>query len=122
MRWWCVVAASTREGNLLILRQTRRMGEFAFQGQVVEWRGPAPYFFVRLPADVSADVKAAAAGLEYWGQVAVSADIAGVEFTTALFPRDGAYLLPLKAAVRDTIGVVPGDAVAGTLRLRPRAW
>ena len=110
MRWWCVVAASTREGNLLILRQTRRMGEFAFQGQVVEWRGPAPYFFVRLPADVSADLKAAAAGLEYWGQVAVSVDIAGVAFTTALFPRDGAYLLPLKAAVRDTIGVVPGNA------------
>ena len=106
-------------GNLLSLRQTPCMGEFDFEGPVVEWRGPAPFFFVRLPADVSAEIKSAVAGMEYWGQVAVTVDAAGVAFSTALFPKDGAYLLPLKAAVRDRLGVVPGDDVAGSLGLRP---
>lgn len=31
--------------------------------------------------------------------------INGTEFTTALFPKDGRYLLPLKAAVRESAGI-----------------
>lgn len=78
--------------------------DFDFEGPVVEWRGPAPYYYVRIPVDVSDDVKFAAKGLEYWGQVPVVARIDEVEFRTALFPKDGAYLLPLRAAVRRELG------------------
>ncbi len=42
-----------------------------FEGPVVEWRGPAPFYFVAIPAEESADIKFAAKGLEYWGQVPV---------------------------------------------------
>lgn len=93
---------------------------FPFSGPVVEWRGPAPFYYVRFDAELSADLKLAAAGLEYWGQVAVEVVVDGHEFTTALFPKDGIYLLPLKAAVRGVLGVELGDEVAGELSLARR--
>jgi hypothetical protein len=79
--------------------------DFEFDGPVIEWRGPAPYYFVRIPEDESADIKAAATGLEYWGQVPVAVRIGGTEFRTALFPKGGCYLLPLKDAVRKAVGI-----------------
>ena len=86
--------------------------EFEFDGPVVEWRGPAPFYFVEVPAAESADIKEAAKGLEYWGQVPVSVRLDGIDFTTALFPKDGRYLLPLKVAVREAAGVELGQLVS----------
>ena len=85
--------------------------DFAFEGPVIEWRGPAPYYFVQVPADESADIKFAAKGVEYWGQVPVVANIGDVRFTTALFPKDGRYLLPLKDVVRKAAGIEMGHVV-----------
>ena len=87
-------------------RDTRSMAfmDFQFEGPVIEWRGPAPFYFVRIPEEESADIKFAAKGLEYWGQVPVVVRIDDTEFTTALFPKDGRYLLPLKDVVRKSIG------------------
>ena len=79
--------------------------DFEFEGPVIEWRGPAPYFFVRIPEEESADIKFAAKGLEYWGQVPVRVRIKDIEFGTALFPKDGSYLVPLKVAVRRLAGI-----------------
>lgn len=99
--------------------QTPRMGvmDFEFEGPVVEWRGPAPYYFVAIPEEDSADIKDAAKGLEYWGQVPVVARIDDTEFTTALFPKDGRYLLPLKDAVRRSTGVEADAVVDVALRV-----
>ena len=91
-----------------------------FAGQVIEWRGPAPYYFVRLPDGVSADVREVAALATYgWGVIPVAVSIDAVAFETSLFPKDGGYLLPLKGAVRKAIGVGLGDevSVAVTVRL-----
>ncbi|KGN37761.1 DUF1905 domain-containing protein [Knoellia subterranea] len=82
-----------------------------FTGPVIEWRGPAPYYFVAIGPEDSEDIKLAAKGLEYWGQVPVRARIDGTDFRTALFPKDGAYLLPVKDAVRRAIGVEVDDVV-----------
>jgi hypothetical protein len=79
--------------------------DFEFEGPVVEWRGPAPFYFVAIPEDESADIKFAARGVEYWGQVPVIVRISDTEFTTALFPKDGRYLLPLKDRVRRSAGI-----------------
>ena len=79
--------------------------DFEFEGRVIEWRGPAPYYFVRIPEEESADIKFAAKGLEYWGQVPVVVRIEGTEFSTALFPKDGRYLIPLKVVVRREVGI-----------------
>lgn len=79
--------------------------DFEFEGPIVEWRGPAPYWFLRIPEDESADIKFAAKGIEYWGQVPVLVRINDTEFTTALFPKDGCYLIPLKVAARKAAGI-----------------
>ncbi|MGN6780284.1 MAG: DUF1905 domain-containing protein [Marmoricola sp.] len=88
-----------------------------FVGEVIEWRGPAPYLFVAIPVEESEDIKAAAKGMEYWGQVPVTAQIDNHGFSTALFPKDGRYLLPLRGAVRTVVGIVEGDTVQVALRL-----
>ena len=91
--------------------------DFTFDGPVVEWRGPAPYYFVRVPEDESDDIKEAAKGLEYWGQVPVRVRIEGTDFTTALFPKDGVYLLPLKDAVRKVVGMELDEVVTVALEV-----
>ena len=89
--------------------------DFEFHGPVVEWRGPAPYYFVAIPEEESADIKFAAKGIEYWGQVPVTVRINGAEFTTALFPKDGRYLLPLKDKVRRSAGIEVDEEVTVAL-------
>lgn len=86
--------------------------DFEFEGSVVEWRGPAPFYFVDIPPEESADIKVLAKGIEYWGQVPVTARIRDTEFSTALFPKDGRYLLPLKDVVRKAARIAPDEIVA----------
>lgn len=91
--------------------------EWTITGEVVEWRGPAPYFFLPMSDDDSAEFKLEAAGLEYWGQVGVVVVIGGTSFTTAVFPKDGRYLVPLRADVRQKENIDPGLPVTATVRL-----
>ncbi|MFE2299852.1 DUF1905 domain-containing protein [Streptomyces sp. NPDC059445] len=86
--------------------------EFDFSGPVIEWRGPSPYYFVRVPDEECADIREVAAMATYgWGVIPVEARIAEIVFQTSLFPRDGGYLLPLKLAVRKPSGLSAGDEV-----------
>ena len=85
---------------------------YEFEGVVLEWRGPAPFYFVAIPQEESADIKDAAKGIEYWGQVPVTARIGDTRFSTALFPKDGRYLLPLKNAVRQATRIAVDQIVA----------
>jgi hypothetical protein len=90
-----------------------------FTGEVFEWRGPAPFFYVAVPDAESAEVRAVASAVTYgWGMVPVTARIGGTEWRTSLFPKDGRYLVPLKVAVRKAEGFGAGDAVA----VRLEAW
>jgi hypothetical protein len=91
--------------------------EWVFDGEVIEWRGPAPYFFVAMSEPDSADLKEQARSLIYWGQVPVRVVVGETEFRTALFPKDGRYLIPLKDVVRKAEGLAEGDVV--TVALRP---
>ena len=86
--------------------------DLRFDGTVLEWRGPAPYYFVRIPVAQAEEIAAVAAMASYgWGCIPVSARIDDVGFTTSLFPKDGGYLLPLKAAVRKAVGLDEGAEV-----------
>ena len=93
--------------------------EWTFTGEVIEWRGPAPYLFVAMTPEDSEDLKEAASGLTYWGQVPVHVTVGGTEFTTALFPKDGRYLVPVKAAVQRAEAIGEGAIVEVALRLNP---
>jgi hypothetical protein len=91
--------------------------ELEFTGQVVEWRGPAPFFFIPLPEDEAELVDEIKADIVYWGVVPVTAWIGDTEFTTAMFPRDGTWFLPVKEAVRRAEGLGLDDEVL--VRLQP---
>ena len=85
-------------------------------GEIIEWRGPAPYTFVETPEAVSAAIEAVSSMVTYgWGCIPVAVRLGGTDFRTSLFPREDKYLVPIKAAVRRAERVDVGDQV--TLRL-----
>lgn len=72
-----------------------------FKGSLITWRGPSPFYFIPIPQAQSKKIKALAAQLTYgWGVIPVSGKIGKTEFTTALIPKDGTYLVPIKNLVR----------------------
>ncbi|MFT4108882.1 DUF1905 domain-containing protein [Propionicimonas sp.] len=90
--------------------------EFEFTADVIEWRGPAPYYYAVVPGAESDAIHDLAGALTYgWGCIPVEAWLDGKQFTTSLFPRDGRYLVPLKLAVRP-----PGVGVGASVHLRMR--
>jgi hypothetical protein len=91
-----------------------------FEGEVIEWRGPSPYFFVVIPLDESDELREAGRELVYWGQVPVEARIGGTEFSSATFPYGEQYVLPLRVAIRRAEEIEVGDVVSVALRLRSR--
>ncbi|WP_375426556.1 DUF1905 domain-containing protein [uncultured Friedmanniella sp.] len=75
--------------------------ELEFSGPVWFWRGPSPFHFVTVPEVESAQIQATAAAVTYgWGMIPVTATIGSTRWTTSLFPKDGGYAVPVKAAVR----------------------
>ena len=91
--------------------------EIEFAGEVVEWRGPAPYLFVALPPDAADLVDEVKADVVYWGVVPVRAWIGETSFTTAMFPREDTWFLPLKVAVRRAEDVDLGDVLEVRLQV-----
>jgi hypothetical protein len=91
--------------------------DWTFTSEVIEWRGPAPYLFVAMTPEDSEDLKEEARGLIYWGQVPVRVTIGDTEFTTALFPKDGRYLVPVKVAVQQAEAIGEGAVVEVVVRL-----
>ncbi len=85
--------------------------ELEFSGDLVEWRGPAPYYFVALPLDAADLVDEVRSEVVYWGVVPVRAWIGDTEFTTAMFPREETWFLPVKVAVRRSEALELGDVV-----------
>lgn len=92
--------------------------ELEFEAVVIEWRGPAPFFYARLPAGAAAEIARVKKFVTYgWGAIPAEAVINGVSFATSLFPKDDTYLLPLKASVRRQAGVTVGDIVAVAMQV-----
>ena len=86
--------------------------ELTFSSELWTWRGPAPYHFVTVPEEASEAIRAVAPMVSYgWGMVPVHGRIGGTDFTTALFPKDGRYVVPIKDAVRTSEGLAIGDTV-----------
>ena len=87
--------------------------EFEFEGEIIEWRGPAPFLFVPVPEEINAEIGALAKTLSYgWGVVPVRARVGSVDFTTSLIPRNGVFLVPLKVAVTKPNKLGVGDKVS----------
>lgn len=97
------------------------LARITFSGPVIEWRGPAPFFFVTIPEENVGEVRYAARLASYgWGCVPVTASVGDVAFTTSLFPKDGTYLVPLKVDVRRKTRIGLDDVVTIVLEIFDR--
>ena len=87
-----------------------------FTGPIWFWKGPAPWYFVTVPAKQCVALKAIAGAVTYgWGMIPVTGQIGATRWTTSLFPKDGRYIVPIKANVRRAENLEEGDTV--TVRL-----
>ena len=87
-----------------------------FHGRIWFWRGPAPWYFVTVPAEQCRDLNAMSGFVTYgWGMIPANVRIGKTEWKTSLFPKDGLYIVPIKASVRKAENLEEGDEV--TVRL-----
>ncbi len=89
---------------------------FEFTGKIWFWRGPAPHHFVTVPPRHSQALRAIMKDVTYgWGMIPVTVRIGETTFTTSLFPKDGGYIVPIKAAVQRSEDLHQDDTI--TLRV-----
>jgi Domain of unknown function (DUF1905) len=92
---------------------------FTFSGELWYWRGPSPYHFITVPPDATAAIKAVAAEVTYgWGMIPAGVRIGGSTWETALWPKDGGYIVPVKDVFRAAEGLTLGDTVEVELVVR----
>jgi hypothetical protein len=83
-----------------------------FEGPIWFWRGPAPWYFVTVPEQPCRDLKAVAGVVTYgWGMIPVRVRIGKTRYKTSCWPKDGCYIVPIKASVRKAEGLEEGDTV-----------
>jgi hypothetical protein len=92
-----------------------------FTERVWEWRGPQPYYFVSVPEDESQALHDVAHVSYGWGMIPVTAAIGHTEWSTSLWPKDGGYVVPLKALVRRAEHLELDDIVTVRLTVRGEA-
>ena len=89
-----------------------------FSGTILFWKGPAPWYFVAIPAEPSRAIKAISNAVTYgWGVIPVQVRIGKTTWQTSLFPKDERYLVPIKAAVRQAEKLDEGDEVTIDLQI-----
>lgn len=83
-----------------------------FHGKIWYWRGPAPFHFVTVPEEQSQDLKAISGFVTYgWGMIPVRVQLGQSQWTTALWPKDGRYIVPIKDSVRKAENLAVDDEV-----------
>ena len=82
------------------------------------WRGPAPFYFLTVPVTHTPQIKEMERLVTYgWGMIPATVRIGNTEWTTALFPKDGAYIVPIKTKVRKAEGLEEGDSVSAVIEI-----
>ena len=93
--------------------------DFEFSGRLWYWKGPAPHYFLTVPAEHSADIKAASSLLTYgWGMIPVQVQIGETTWKTAMFAKDGLYALPVRLSGRKAERLEEGDEIAVKVKLQ----
>ena len=93
-----------------------------FNGEIWFWRGPAPFHFVTVPVEECVELHEVSSLVTYgWGVIPVVAAVGATTWPTSLFPKDGGYLVPIKASVRNVEQLELGDNVRITLTLNVAA-
>ncbi len=86
--------------------------DIEFEGAIWFWKGPAPRYFVTVPEEECRDLKAVSGFVTYgWGMIPATARIGKTAWKTSLFPKDGRYIVPIKASVRKAEKLEEGEQV-----------
>jgi hypothetical protein len=94
------------------------MLSFEITGTVIEWRGPAPFYYLPTPIEVTEEIELYKRELTYgWGVIPAKVTIGKTTVTTSLIPRDGSFYIPLKDAIRRPNQITVGDQVTLVLEL-----
>jgi Domain of unknown function (DUF1905) len=92
--------------------------DLEFSGELWFWKGPSPWHFLTVPEEECAELEATSRLVSYgWGMIPVTARIGTTEWTTSLWPKDGRYVVPVKAWVRRAEDLRLGDTVTVLLSL-----
>lgn len=96
-------------------------GELKFRGEIWYWRGPSPFHFVTVPEPQAQEIRDVANEVTYgWGMVPVDVCVGGTKFYTALWPKNGGYIVPIKDVVRKTEEVDEGDVIDIRMTIKRR--
>lgn len=91
---------------------------FVFKGEVFEWRGPAPFFFVATPEAISEQIEELKSELTYgWGVIPAQITIGKTAVSTSLIPKNNSFYVPLKLEIRKPNSIKAGDLVKVILQL-----
>lgn len=91
-----------------------------FRGAIWYWRGPAPFYFVTVPEAECEMIKDISGIVTYgWGMIPVTVQIGETQWKTALWSKEGRYIVPIKLSVRKTEQLSEGDTVAIGLEVGP---
>lgn len=92
--------------------------DFEFTGELWYWRGPSPYHFVTVPPEASETIKEISSSVTYgWGMIPATVRIGGTEWTTAMWEKGGAYIVPIKKFVQVREELEIGDVLEVALRV-----
>lgn len=89
-----------------------------FEGEIFRWSArEQDWYFVALPQDLSAEIREIPRPQRGFGSVRVEVRVGLSTWRTSIFPdsTQGAYVLPLKRAVREAEGI--GDEGVVTVEL-----
>lgn len=90
-----------------------------FEGEIIYWRGPAPFLFIAIPEGPSRNLKAISTVVSYgWGVIPVQAQIGKTEWKTSLFPKEGRYLVPIRMSVQKSENLEVGNSVVVRVEVR----
>ena len=96
-----------------------KMMDIEFTEKIIFWRGPAPWFFVPVPAQQSREINRISRLVTYgWGVIPVHVRIGKTTWQTSLFPKEDRYLVPIKASVRKAEQLEEGESVTVRLEIR----
>ena len=83
-----------------------------FAAEVWYWRGPAPFYFVSVPDDLCGQIDDVSREVTYgWGMIPATITIGDTTWPTALWPKDGTFVVPLKTWVRKSEGIDEGETI-----------
>ncbi len=92
--------------------------KFVFKGKVLEWRGPAPFYFVSTPEPITEQIEEIKRELTYgWGVIPARITVGRVTVSTSLIPKNGSFFVPLKNEIRIPNSIEAGDEIQITVEL-----